>query len=197
MKQITLIMLLLCSFAMLSAALQWEEAIAIRQGVNIEWFRTGTATNDGGAIYVWSDTKNGERDLWAQKVDANGNMIWNDPVLIDGKPDRQEDPVIAATSDGNYIIAWIDFSDDLDGNVYAQKINNQGQLMWQAGGKPVCTIPSEQLGLNMEADSNGGVFIVWGDSRNTSKDLYAQRLSATGDPLWTVNGISLNCTFPL
>jgi len=182
-------MLLLCSFAMLSAALQWEEAIAIRQGVNIEWFRTGTATNDGGAIYVWSDTKNGERDLWAQKVDANGNMIWNDPVLIDGKPDRQEDPVIAATSDGNYIIAWIDFSDDLDGNVYAQKINNQGQLMWQAGGKPVCTIPSEQLGLNMEADSNGGVFIVWGDSRNTSKDLYAQRLSATGDPLWTVNGI--------
>jgi hypothetical protein len=181
----------MCSFAILSAALLWEDAVAIRQGVNIEWFRTGTATNDGGAIYVWSDTKNGERDLWAQKVDANGNMTWNEPILIDGKPDRQEDPVITATSDGNYIIAWIDFSDDLDGNVYAQKINNQGQLLWAAGGKPVCVTPNEQLGLNMEADNNGGAFIVWGDSRNTSKDLYAQRLSSSGDPLWTLNGISV------
>lgn len=189
MKQITLIMLLLCTIALLPAALMWEDAVAIRQGVNIEWFRTGTETNDGGAIYVWSDTKLGERDLWAQKVDASGNMVWNEPVLIDGKPDRQEDPVVTKTSDGNFIIAWIDFYDDLDGNVYAQKINNQGQLLWQEGGVPVCTYPGMQLGLNMEPDLDGGAFIIWGDSRNTSKDLYAQRISSTGAPLWAVNGI--------
>jgi hypothetical protein len=60
-------------------------------------------------------------------------MLWNEPVLIDGKPDRQEDPVITRTSDNNYIIAWIDFSNDLDGNVYAQKIDGNGQRMWQDG----------------------------------------------------------------
>jgi hypothetical protein len=188
-KQITLIMLLILSVAFLSATLMWDNAVAIRQGVNIEWFRTGTETADGGAIYVWSDTKLGERDLWAQKVDANGNMVWGDPLLIDGKPDRQEDPVITRTSDGNYIIAWIDFFDDLDGNVYAQKINDNGQLLWPEGGKPVCTLPGIQIGLNMEADMDGGAFIIWGDSRNPSKDLYAQRVSSTGDPLWTLNGI--------
>ncbi len=189
MKQITLIMLLLCAIAILPAALMWEDAVAIRQGVNIEWFRTGTETNDGGAIYVWSDTKLGERDLWAQKVDASGNMVWPEPLLVDGKPDRQEDPVITKSSDGNYIIAWIDFFDDLDGNVYAQKINNQGQLLWQEGGVPVCTLPGMQLGLNMEPDLAGGAFIIWGDSRNPSKDLYAQHISSSGAPLWTVNGI--------
>ena len=188
-KHISLAILLLMLVALLPAALQWSEPIAVRQGVNIEWFRTGTETNDGGAIYVWSDTKLGERDLWAQKVDANGNLVWGSPVLVDGKPDRQEDPVITRTSDNNYIIAWIDFSDDLDGNVYAQKLNNNGELLWQPGGKPVCAIPSMQLGLNMEADDDGGAFIIWGDSRNPSKDLYAQRLSSSGDPLWTVNGI--------
>jgi hypothetical protein len=188
-KQITLIMLLLCAIAILPAALMWEDAVAIRQGVNIEWFRTGTETNDGGAIYVWSDTKLGERDLWAQKVDASGNMVWPEPLLVDGKPDRQEDPVITKSSDGNYIIAWIDFFDDLDGNVYAQKINNQGQLLWQEGGVPVCTLPGMQLGLNMEPDLAGGAFIIWGDSRNPSKDLYAQHISSSGAPLWTVNGI--------
>ncbi len=189
MRQITLIMLLTMSVALLSAALMWNDAVPIRQGVNIEWFRTGIDTPDGGAVYVWSDTKLGERDLYAQKVDANGNMAWGDPVLIDGKPDRQEDPVITRTSDNNYIIAWIDFSQDLDGDVYAQKINSDGDLLWQAGGKPVCIGNSMQLGINMEADQDGGAFIIWGDSRNPSKDLYAQRLSAAGEPLWTVNGI--------
>lgn len=188
-KNISLIILLLAVAALLPAALQWDNPVALRQGVNIEWFRTGTESGDGGAVYVWSDTKLGERDLWAQKVDASGNMVWGQPLLVDGKPDRQEDPVITRTSDGNYIIAWIDFSDDLDGNVYAQKISESGQLLWPDGGKPVCAIPSMQLGLNMEADENGGAFVVWGDSRNPSKDLYAQRLSASGDPLWTVNGI--------
>lgn len=182
-------MLLTMSVALLTAGLVWDDATPIRQGVNIEWFRTGIETLDGGAIYVWSDTQLGDRDLWAQKVDANGNMVWGEPVLIDGKIDRQEDPVITRTSDNNYIIAWIDFSQDLDGDVFAQKINNNGDLLWQEGGKPVCVGNGMQLGINMEADLDGGAFIIWGDGRNPSNDLYAQRLSAVGAPLWAVNGI--------
>lgn len=191
MKQITLVIVSILMVATLSANLLWDNAIPIRQGVNIEWFRTGIDSPDGGAVYVWSDTKLGERDLFAQKVDAAGNMVWGSPLLVDGKPDRQEDPVITRTSDNNYIIAWIDFSDDLDGNVYAQKVSNAGQLMWQTGGVPVCTYFGVQIGLNIEPDNAGGAFIVWGDSRNPSKDLYGQRLSSTGAPLWTVNGIAI------
>ena len=117
MKKIAIALCLVVVSLGLYAGLLWQDSIPIRQGVNIEWFRTGVDTNDGGAIYVWSDTKLGERDLWAQKVDAAGNLVWGEPLLIDGKIDRQEDPVITRTSDNNYIIAWIDFSDDLDGNV--------------------------------------------------------------------------------
>lgn len=191
MKKIALLLSLVIACLGLSAGLLWNDAVAIRQGVNIEWFRTGIDTNDGGAIYVWSDTKLGERDLWAQKVDAAGNLVWGTPLLIDGKPDRQEDPVITRTSDNNYIIAWIDFSNDLDGDVYAQKINAQGEVLWQQGGKPVCTLAGIQISLNMEPDNAGGAFIVWVDSRNPSKDLFGQRLSASGDPLWTVDGIPI------
>jgi len=191
MKKLAILMCFTFALVWLSATLAWDNAVAIRQGVNIEWFRTGVETNDGGAIFVWSDTKLGERDLWAQKVDAAGNMVWGDPLLIDGKPDRQEDPVITRTSDNNYVIAWIDFSADLDGDVYAQKINNQGQLLWQTGGKPVCTNTGVQISLNMEADNNGGVFIVWVDDRNPSKDLFGQRLNSSGNPVWLGNGIAI------
>ena len=184
---LTLTLLSIAGFANLA----WNQEVAIRQGVNIEWFRTGIETHDGAAIYVWSDTKLGERDLWAQKVDAQGNLVWGDPVLIDGKPDRQEDPTITRTTDNHYVIAWIDFSDDPDGSVYAQKINAQGELLWQEGGIPVCVVPGVQLSINMEADDNGGVFMVWMDDRNPSKDLYGQHLDANGNPLWTANGIPI------
>lgn len=191
MRKLALILTLLTLTAVGFANLVWNEEVAIRQGVNIEWFRTGIDTHDGCAIYVWSDTKLGERDLWAQKVDAQGNLVWGEPVLIDGKPDRQEDPTITRTSDNHYVIAWIDFSDDLDGNVYAQKINAQGQLLWQEGGVPVCTAPAVQLSINMEPDENGGVFMVWMDDRNPSKDIYGQRLNANGEPMWALNGIPI------
>jgi len=191
MKKLAILLAITFCLGLLSANLAWDTAVAIRQGVNIEWFRTGIDTPDGGAIYVWSDTKLGERDLWAQKVDASGNLVWGEPVLIDGKPDRQEDPVITRTSDDNYIVAWIDFSGDLDGDVYAQKINGQGQLMWPQGGKPVCTNAGVQIALNMEADNAGGAFIVWVDDRNPSKDLFGQRLDGSGNPVWDVNGIAI------
>ncbi|MEN6444679.1 MAG: FlgD immunoglobulin-like domain containing protein [Candidatus Cloacimonas sp.] len=191
MKKTAILALFALIASGLFAILEWNESVAIRHGVNIEWFRTGVETTDGGAVYVWSDTKLGERDLWAQKVNANGNMVWGEPLLIDGKPDRQEDPVITRTTDNNFVIAWIDFSSDMDGDVYAQKIDNQGNLLWQQGGIPVCTLSGMQISLNMEPDAEGGVYIVWVDSRHPSKDLYGQHLSSTGSQLWLVNGIPI------
>lgn len=191
MKTSITLFLLIFSIIGFNANILWQNELAIRHGVNIEWFRTAAETTDGGAIYVWSDTKLGERDLYAQKVDAQGNLVWGAPLMIDGKPDRQEDPVITKTSDGNYVIAWIDFSIDLDGDVYAQKINNAGQLLWQTGGVPVCAVPGVQISLNIEPDATGGAYIVWVDSRNPGLDLYGQRLSGDGAAQWALHGIAI------
>ena len=48
-------------------------ATPIRQGVHIEWYRTVCQGNDGSAIFVWSDTRYGMRNIFAQKVDKHGN----------------------------------------------------------------------------------------------------------------------------
>ena len=191
MKKLAIVLGLALLVTGLFATFEWSDAVAIRQGVNIEWFRTGIETTDGGAIYVWSDTKLGERDLWAQKVNASGDMVWGEPILIDGKLDRQEDPVITRTSDNNYVIAWVDFSADLDGDIYAQKIDEQGNLLWQVGGVSVCSLVGMQISINMEPDNEGGVFIIWVDSRHPSKDLFGQHLSASGNAQWTQNGIPI------
>ena len=51
-------------FGMLYAQFDWQEGGApIRQGIHIEWQRTGDADSDGSMIYAWSDCRNGIRDV--------------------------------------------------------------------------------------------------------------------------------------
>ena len=45
----------------------------------------------------------------------------------------------------------------------------------------------------MVADGTGGAIMVWQDTRNSSTDIYAQRISATGTLLWNADGVPL-CT---
>ncbi len=192
MKRFALILLVVIGvFGSLMANVDWENALAIRQGVNIEWFRTAASMNEG-VVYVWSDTRHGERDLYAQLINPSGQKMWGDHgLLVDSKPDRQEDPVIISTSDNGVIIAWVDFSDDADGNIYAQKLNAQGTKLWAEGGVPLCTANKVQISLNIVPDNNGGAIVVWNDYRLSSIGFYAQHINAQGAVSWQNNGIRI------
>ena len=64
-------------FGINHAQFDWQEGGApIRQGLHVEWQRTGDANSDGTMIYAWSDCRNGIRDIIAQKVDKDGNNMW-------------------------------------------------------------------------------------------------------------------------
>ncbi len=173
---------------------QWQEnGIAVRQGVNIEWNRAATALDNGSVIYVWSDTRYGGRDLWAQAVNEDG-VVWEQSLLVDGKPDRQEDPVVIKTSDGYAIIAWVDFFDDtIDGDIYAQKISPAGELMWETS-IPLTLAEDIQISLNIVPNEEGGAYIIWLDQRSGSSiDIYGVHIDGNGDNYdgWTEGGLPL------
>ncbi len=194
MKRLTFTMILTCLASLIFAqqALLWNESKAVRQGANIEWNRA--VTNFGNnVVYTWSDTKKGTRDVYAQMVDPNGNYPWgNSPLVIDNKTDNQEEPVVVTTSDNCLIFAWVDYAQDRRGDVFAQKVNANGELLWQTGGIAVCTSPVTQSSLNIVPDANGGAYVVWNDYRNSVYELYGQHVTANGSFLWQVNGIRLS-----
>ena len=77
MRLLWIVLFIAMTTLMFAQLTQWQEnGIPIRQGENIEWFRSAAPLEDGSVVYVWSDTKLGDRDLWAQRVDANGNNVW-------------------------------------------------------------------------------------------------------------------------
>ncbi|HOQ79894.1 MAG TPA: hypothetical protein PLH63_02410, partial [Candidatus Cloacimonadota bacterium] len=192
MKRLAIIVLaILGTFTFLMANVEWENPVPIRQGINIEWFRTAATVNEG-IVYVWSDTRYAERDLYAQLVSPTGENLWGaNGLVVSNKPDRQEDPVIVTTSDNCVIIAWVDFSDDKDGNVYAQKLNSSGEMLWGVDGAALCTAPGVQISLNMIPDNDGGAIVVWNDERQAEVGFYAQRVNAQGQVSWEANGVRI------
>ena len=51
-----------------STGFDTPDGAPIRQGVHIEWYRTVAPGNDGEAIFVWSDTRYGMRNIFAHKI---------------------------------------------------------------------------------------------------------------------------------
>ena len=178
MRKFSLILLVLVFSVALIAENLWEdEGVPIRKGVNIEWTRAAVATSDGAVVYVWSDTRIGDRDLWAQKVDENGNVLWGvssqnphypdmvEGLLVNGEINRQEDPVVIGNDDGSVIIAWVDFRNQDAGDIYAQKLDSDGNFVWDAAGVPLCLADDIQISLNIVNDAAGGAYIIWQDAR--------------------------------
>ncbi|MCK4359549.1 MAG: T9SS type A sorting domain-containing protein [Candidatus Cloacimonetes bacterium] len=193
MKKFALIIITFFVSIPLFAQIQWQEnGIPIRQGVNIEWSRAAASLSDGDVVYVWSDTRRGDRDVWAQRVDINGNLLWvEEAVLVNGEINRQEDPVVISTGDGGVVIAWVDFRNEDAGDVYAQKLDGNGNLLWDTAGVPLCLAGDIQISLNIVNDSNDGAYVIWIDSRNPGGvDIYGTHIDSSGDFItgWDANG---------
>ena len=51
------------------AQFDWiDDGVPLRQGVHIEWQRSGDVSPNGDMIFSWSDTRNGIRDDFVKKV---------------------------------------------------------------------------------------------------------------------------------
>ena len=60
---------------------------------------------------------------------------------------------------------------------------------------PLCTAQNEQHFPALVTDGQGGAIVAWSDARHANRDIFAQRISATGDVQWQTDGIPI-CDLP-
>ncbi len=160
---------------------------------------TAAITKDmtGGVIVAWSDWRsNIERDVYAQRIDSFGVVQWTlDGLGIATKTIREHNEKIISDDQGGAIIVW-EQQNGGQWDVWAQRVSHTGVIMWTPGGVPLCTVNANRLNPRMQKDGKGGAYITWQDYRNlTDYDVYAQRLSPSGNLLWGGNGL-LICNAP-
>jgi len=153
---------------------------------------------DGGAIIVWQDIRNGDGDIYAQRVRADGETLWTfDGVLVCAATDNQSELQIIEDGSGGAITVWTDerSSESYDRDIYARKIDTDGNPLWTADGVPVCIVTLDQFRPQIASDGSGGAIIAWQDQRGGAgtASIYAQRVDAGGDTLWPSGGVLL-CT---
>jgi predicted lipoprotein with Yx(FWY)xxD motif len=106
-------------------------------------------------------------------------------------------PVMVSDSAGGAIVAWVDGrSGSRSGSydIYAQRISADGTPLWAADGVAICTATGGQSLPDITSDGSGGAIVAWEDRRSgTNYDIYAQRISADGTPLWAADGVAI-CT---
>lgn len=147
----------------------------------------------GGAIISWRDDRNGNADIYAQRINGSGITQWT----LNGEPvctatAVQEKGGIVSDGAGGAILTWQDSRNGATNvDVYAQRISSAGISQWTMNGVAVCTAIDYQQGVKICAGNAGTSFIVWHDYRagSTNADIYVQRLNASGTLLWTANGV--------
>ncbi len=107
---------------------------------------------------------------------------------------NQSNPTVIPDGVGGIIATWEDSRGGYATDIYAQRISATGALLWTADGVAVCTATNVQDSPSIVSDGAGGAIVAWRDNRGGGTyDIYAQRISATGTPLWTADGVAL-CT---
>jgi hypothetical protein len=149
----------------------------------------------GGAIIIWQDFRDNSltgRDIYAQKINANGIVQWTpDGVAICTAASSQDDPQICSDGAGGAIITWGDGRPAYNGDIYAQRIDADGVVKWTANGVVVFAGGGIQRYPQICSDGTNGAIITWSDSWNGNDDIFAQRMAPNGSLLWAVNGVSI------
>ena len=167
--------------------------LPVCEASNDQLFLQVVDDGSGGAIFSWIDYRKGNNDVYMQRVDRDGYPLWTaDGVEICVDAADQLAAVCLSDGSGGGFITWWDYR---AGNydVYAQKVDGDGNVEWGANGIPICDELESQLVLSIISDGSGGAIIVWQDARNGNSDIYAQRVNAAGEDLWTSNGVAV-CT---
>ncbi|MBN1800332.1 MAG: hypothetical protein JW891_02440 [Candidatus Lokiarchaeota archaeon] len=145
---------------------------------------------DDGIIVVWQDNRDGsdEDDIYAQKFNASGNPQWElNGTIVCNSPDVQGSLEMISDGVGGVIVVWQDERDD-SGDIYTQRINDNGVPQWNDNGTVICNYTGTQSNPKIISDGAQGAIIVWVDGR-VGTDIYAQKVDANGISQWTLNGI--------
>jgi predicted lipoprotein with Yx(FWY)xxD motif len=185
--------LLAIAFIMPFTAFTQSSGIPVSTALNNQISPMATTDGSGGTIITWQDKRSGKFEIYAQRMNSDGNAVWGTDGIPICTQDSNYNPIIVSDGIGGAIISWQSYRGSATADIYAQLVNSSGIVQWTNNGVPVCTVVFEQDTISMISDGLGGAILTWQDYRSNIglADFYAQRIGPAGIMLWTANGVDI------
>ncbi len=183
-----------------SGSLAWADPVAACNASGEQAAPVVAPDGAGNLLVAWIDKRNAaDYDIYAAKVTPDGQTPWgaNGRAVCIAADDQLNIQICADGAGGGYV-AW----DSRPGgsslaSVYLQRLNAAGEMQFTAGTLQLCDHVWSWSTLCVTSSWNGaivdGCLVAWEDLRANGlvKEVYAQKVSPTGTPLWGANGLKL------
>jgi hypothetical protein len=179
--------------AWIDSAVTWQAQLQkIDATGNVLWVSSGKtiaiADNTSGDYFDSLEIKKSDTDnlilttisinsvVQAQKINGSGDLLWNGTSGVEiSNQYGPYNPTIISDSLGNTFVTWSDSRQGVgNSNVYIQRLNGSGALIYPHNGFPVTESPGNQNRPQIVADSSNNIYIVWNNDQ-TNK-LYFQKM---------------------
>ena len=135
-------------------------------------------------VVVSYDNKNttttgDDPDIYAQLVDASGNLIGNQITLNAHIEDDQKAPEVVSTGDGGFAVVWQEESSTTSWDIYFRMYDGAGQAV----SDPLllnATTLGAQIKPYIEHSPTGGYLVTWESNHLGASEVFYQELTATG-----------------
>jgi hypothetical protein len=148
----------------------------------------------GGAFIFWEDNKSGfQNEIFFIHMDGNGKVSFNaDGKKISDQMGDKFTPVVAQNLPNTAVVVWKDYSISKNGNLFAQRVYNNGNLLWQIKGVQVTPDYPDVIDYAVCSDKIGNVYISYiakSDEFGSSYKLILQKIFVNGKIQGNINGI--------
>ena len=132
--------------------------------------------SSGGFIVAWEDYRNGDRDIYAQRYEADGSPIGvNFKVNDDAGGALHRRPSVEADSSDGFIIVWRDDRNG-DADIYAQRFSHDGSFL-DSNFVVSSSTDRQQVSPDLKL-FNGRIYNTWASNHagGTGYDIWANVL---------------------
>jgi hypothetical protein len=134
---------------------------------------------DGTVFVVWTDNRTGTNtDIRGQKVTSSGTLAWGSyGIGVCTQSANQTDPLVMDDGEGGIFVLWTDRRSG-GADLYAQRVDGSGKILWAQGGIPVTSASGDQLAPVCAGGEGHPTLVVWEDLRHGNTDIFGARLAS-------------------
>jgi len=186
------VFLVLVSFVSISWAAWLPDGLPVCTAAGYQGSLVSAPDGLGGMLCVWQDHRSAQLRIYAQRIDASGNLLWTtNGVLVGADPSYH--PGICGDGTGGAYVVWENRSDGY-GDILVQHLNAAGTKLWASAGIAIAVgigFTDNSLPVCVE-DGLGGVIVAWVQDANPPTEdnqVCGQRMGTAGDVRWGSNGV--------